>query len=48
MAMGEKHALPRDEKARKIEQEKRGRWGKSTHELEIRRREKVSKTKRGG
>jgi hypothetical protein len=31
--MGEKHALPRDKKARKSEQDKHGQWGKSTHFL---------------
>jgi hypothetical protein len=45
--MGEKHALARDEKARKSEQDKHERWGKSTHFLEKRRREKVSKTNMG-
>jgi hypothetical protein len=45
--MGEKHALPRDDKARKSEQEKHGRWGNSTHKLETRRQDKVSKTNMG-
>jgi hypothetical protein len=45
--MGEKHTLSRDEKARKSEQDKHGRWGKSTHKLETRRQEKVSKTSMG-
>jgi hypothetical protein len=45
--MGEKHAHPRDEKARKSEQDKHGRWGKSTHKLETRRQEEVSKTNMG-
>jgi hypothetical protein len=45
--MEEKHALPRDEKARKSEQDKHGQWGKSTHCLEMRRQEKVSKTNIG-
>jgi hypothetical protein len=45
--MGEKHARARDEKARKCEQDKHGHLGKSTHELETRRREKVSKTNMG-
>jgi hypothetical protein len=38
--MGEKHALPGDKKARKSEQGKHGRWGKSMHRLETRRQEK--------
>jgi hypothetical protein len=42
--MGGKHALARDEKVRKSEQDKYSRWGKSTHKLETRRQEKVSKT----
>jgi hypothetical protein len=42
--MGEKHALARDAKARKSEQDKHEQWGKSTHFLQMRRREKVSKT----
>jgi hypothetical protein len=42
--MGEKHALPRDKKVRKSEQDKHGQWGESTHSLETRRYEKVSKT----
>jgi hypothetical protein len=41
--MGEKHAQARDKKARKSEQDKHGRWGKSTHFLETRRQEKVSR-----
>jgi hypothetical protein len=45
--MGEKHTLPRDEKARKSEQDKHGQWGKSTHSLETRSREKVRKTNMG-
>jgi hypothetical protein len=45
--MGEKHAQARDEKARKSEQNKHERWGKSTHSLETRKREKVSKTNMG-
>jgi hypothetical protein len=45
--MGENHALARDEKGRKSEQDKHGQWGKSTHSLEMRRREKVSKTNMG-
>jgi hypothetical protein len=45
--MGEKHALARDAKARKSEQDKHGQWGKSTHSLETRRQEKVSKTNMG-
>jgi hypothetical protein len=45
--MEEKYALPRDEKMRKSEQDKHGQWGKSTHLLETRRREKVSKTNMG-
>jgi hypothetical protein len=45
--MGGKYALPRDKKARKSEQDKHGGWGKSTHELEARRQEKVSKTNMG-
>jgi hypothetical protein len=45
--MGEKHALARDEKVRKSEQDKHGRWGKSAHFLEMIRREKVSKTNMG-
>jgi hypothetical protein len=45
--IGEKHALPRDEKARKSEQDKHGRWGKSTHELEMRRQEKGEQDKHG-
>jgi hypothetical protein len=32
--MGEKHALARDEKVRKSEQDKHGRWGKSTYSLD--------------
>jgi predicted transcriptional regulator len=44
--MAEKHALPRDKKARKSEQDKYGRGGKSTHFLEMRKQEKVSKTDR--
>ncbi|KAJ7803258.1 hypothetical protein B0H14DRAFT_2613558 [Mycena olivaceomarginata] len=53
MVMGEKHALPRDEKARKnekarkSEQDKHGRWGKSMHELETRRREQSEQDKHG-
>jgi hypothetical protein len=42
--MGEKHALPGDEKVKKSEQDGHGRWGKSTHLLETWRGEKVSKT----
>jgi hypothetical protein len=45
--MGEKHALPRDKKARKSEQDKHGQWGKSTHSLDTRRQEKVSKANIG-
>jgi hypothetical protein len=45
--MGEKHTLPKDNKARKSEQDKNGQWGKSTHELETRRQGKVSKTNMG-
>jgi hypothetical protein len=45
--MGEKHTRARDEKARKSEHDKHGRWGKSTHSLEMRRQEKVSKTNMG-
>jgi hypothetical protein len=45
--MGEKHTLPRDEKARKSEQDKQGQWGKSTHKLETRRQEKMIKTNMG-
>jgi hypothetical protein len=44
---GRKHALPRDKWARKSEQDRHGRWWKSTHSLETRRREKVSKTNMG-
>jgi hypothetical protein len=44
---GESHALPGNEKPRKSEQEKHGQWGKSTHSLETRRGEKVSKRKMG-
>jgi hypothetical protein len=44
----EKHALSRDEKGRKSEQDKHGRQGKSTYKLETRRQEKVSKTNMGG
>jgi hypothetical protein len=42
-----KHALPRDQKVRKSEQDKHGQRGKSTHILETRRQEKVSKTNMG-
>ncbi|KAJ7709267.1 hypothetical protein B0H16DRAFT_1481052 [Mycena metata] len=48
-----KHTQARDQKARKnqkarkSEQDKHGQWGKSTHILEPRRQEKVSKTNRG-
>jgi hypothetical protein len=45
--MGEKHAQSRDEKVRESEEDKHGRWGKSTHSLEMRRQEKVSKTNMG-
>jgi hypothetical protein len=45
--MGEKHTLPRDEKARKSEQDKHEHWGKSMHELEMRMGEKLSKTNVG-
>jgi hypothetical protein len=45
--MREKHALPRNKKARKSEQDKYGQQGKSTHLLETRRQEKVSKTNMG-
>jgi hypothetical protein len=45
--MGEKHALARDEKVRKSEQDKHRQWGKSTHSLETRRQEKVSETNMG-
>jgi hypothetical protein len=45
--MGEKHALAREEKVGKSEQDKHGQWGKSTHQLETRRKEKVSKTDMG-
>jgi hypothetical protein len=46
-AMGEKHTQPRDKKAKKSEQDKHGQWWKSTHKLEMRRQEKVSKTNMG-
>jgi hypothetical protein len=45
--MGGKHAQARDKNVRKSEQDKHGQWGKSTHSLETRRQEKVSKTKMG-
>jgi hypothetical protein len=45
--MREKDARTRDEKVRKSEQDKHGQWGKSTHSLEMRRQEKVSKTNMG-
>jgi hypothetical protein len=47
MGNREKHTLSRDEKARKSEQDKHGQWGKSTHNLETRKQEKVSKTNMG-
>jgi hypothetical protein len=43
----EKHALPRDEKARESEQGKDGQQRKSTHSLETRRQGKVSKARMG-
>jgi hypothetical protein len=42
--MGEKHALPKDEKARKSEQDTDGQQGKSTHFLEMRKQEKMRRT----
>jgi hypothetical protein len=45
--MGEKHALARDEKVRKSEEDKHGLWGESTHFLGTRRQEKVSTTNTG-
>jgi hypothetical protein len=45
--MGDKHALARDKKARKSEQDKHGQWGKSMHKLETRGQENVSKTNMG-
>jgi hypothetical protein len=45
--MGEMHALARDKKVRKHEQDKNGGWGKCMHLLELRRQEKVSKTNMG-
>jgi hypothetical protein len=45
--MGEKHTQARNEKAKKSEQDRHGQWEKSTHSLEMRRREKVSKTNMG-
>jgi hypothetical protein len=45
--MGEKHAHARDKKAKKRQQDKHGQWGKSTHTLQTRRQEKVSKANMG-
>jgi hypothetical protein len=45
--MGEKHTQAREEKPTKSEQDKHGWWGKATHKLETRRREKVSQTNMG-
>jgi hypothetical protein len=42
-----RHIHTRNEKARKSEQDKHGQWGKSTHFLETRRQQKVSKTNMG-
>jgi hypothetical protein len=45
--MGEKYTHPRNKKARKSEQDIHGQWGKSTHELETKGQEKVSKINMG-
>jgi hypothetical protein len=45
--MGEKHTQARDKKVRKSEPDKYGRRVKSPHKLEMRRKEKVSKTNMG-